>query len=85
MKGDHYTFFITLLLLVHKHLNGVSHKYFGIEYKWCWRVGAIRWVALLADVFHWPQYHLALAPRRIRRRNTPLTFQLWYDFEVSYA
>ena len=46
---------------------------------------AFTYTSMFADFFHWLCLDLELAPRRTRRRKTPLTFQLWYDFEDSYA
>jgi Transposase DDE domain len=41
--------------------------------------------SLFADVFHWLILDLEAAPPLPKRRKTPLTFQLWRDFEDNYA
>lgn len=46
---------------------------------------AFTYTSLFADFFHWLRLDLEAAPRRARRRKTPLTFQLWDDFEVPFA
>ena len=46
---------------------------------------AFTYTSVFEEFFHWLQHDLVLAPRRARRRKTPLTFQLWDDFEASYA
>ena len=46
---------------------------------------AFTYFSVWAEVFADLREDLAASPRRARRGKTPLTFQLWYDFEVSYA
>lgn len=46
---------------------------------------ALLYLATFDEVFHWLRLDLDLAPRRARRRTAPLAFQLWDDFEASYA
>lgn len=45
----------------------------------------LTYTASFAEFFHWLRQDLALVPRRVRRRKSPLTFQLWDAFEASYA
>lgn len=45
---------------------------------------AFTYRAVFADVFRALAAQIAVAPRRAKRRKTPLAFQLWYAFEESY-
>ncbi|MBL8134202.1 MAG: transposase [Anaerolineae bacterium] len=46
---------------------------------------AFTYASLFADFFQWLRLDLAYAPRRAKRRKTPLAFQFWCVFEDSYA